>query len=719
LDERLLFAVQVLFYASFPIAFASLRSAMRLTFLYVYIGMVVVVGGLLGAMYAFPLTEDVVISAGTVAYGALMLSSVLLVIVGNDLQVVRNVVKVVLTVNVFTFVLFSLSEESLRSAEVLNPLGTPPEVFSSSIRVVVLGGVLIVIELLLLITLFERVKVNVSGPGPLAVSYVLAFVGVLCLDGVLFPLVTAAPTEGLGRLIARGTAAKLVLAAAFSIPLIGFLTLFRTTVARYGSAPIAMGTLFRFRTDLVREIERQQTVLDHQASHDGLTGLANRSQLVDRIEHALAGRSHVAPGQPDLAVLFLDLDDFKTVNDGHGHRVGDAVLRAIGERIVGCLRKGDTAARIGGDEFAVLLEDVVSPSVTQDVGARMLEHIGQPLIIGAATVTVRASMGIAFARRGRDVAADDLIHNADLAMYRSKAGGKSRFTIYEPSMHQAVIERATLITDIRDGLDRHEFVMHYQPIVEIATGHVLAVEALLRWQHPKHGLLPPAAFIGLAEESDLIVSLGAQALVEACRDVKAWHDRWTASVPADVTSADGPSTSGAVVRMPIAVTVNLSTRQFQEPSLIDEVVSALRTSGLPADLLTLEITESNFMTDVADAIETLRRLKALGVHISIDDFGTGFSSLSYLQRLPVDALKIDKSFIDRIGAGTESDIALTRSIIGLGASLDLVVIAEGIEAEEQRDVLVDLRCPLGQGYHFGRPMSSDEAERRLRPASIV
>jgi diguanylate cyclase (GGDEF)-like protein len=471
--------------------------------------------------------------------------------------------------------------------------------------------------------------------------------------------------------------------------------------------------MVRPRTDLVREIKRQQEVLEHQAFHDRLTGLANRALLVQRIEEALSGADGTARAK--VAVLFLDLDDFKTINDGHGHRVGDQVLLAVGRRIEESA-PGGTAARIGGDEFAVLLDDAATAAATEDAGARMLERIREPLIVGTERVTVHASMGIALADHLGDVRAEDLIHNADLAMYRAKAGGKGRLMLYEASMHRAVIERATLIAEIRTGLDRREFVMHYQPIVELATGRVVAVEALVRWQHPNHGLLSPGAFIGLAEESDLIVPLGTGALHDACRDVQSWHGRRFSTALGDpAVTGPGPAPV-AFPDVPIGVTVNLSTRQFREPNLVDEVVAALRTSGLPAERLTLEITESIFMNDVETAIDTLGMLRALGVHISVDDFGTGFSSLSYLQRLPVDALKIDMSFIDRIATGGAEDVALVRTIIALGASLNLAVIAEGIEEAEQREILVGLSCPLGQGYHFGRPISREETERLLEPS---
>jgi len=713
MDELLLFAALVVFYACLPIGFAALRSPMRLTLLYVNVSIVLVVDGFLGAVYQFELAEGVTVSGGSIAYCALMLTAILLVIVGNDLQVVRNVIKIVFAVSLFNLGLFHLNVLALQSDDVVSPSDVAPAVFSTSLRVVVVGGALVITELLLLIALFERVKSRVESPKILAGSYVVLFIAVLCLDGVLFPLLASSDYSDIGGVIGRGVKAKLLLSVSFSLPLIAFLAAFRETRQEYEARPIRLIGLFRPRTALMREIARQQEVLEHQAFHDRLTGLANRALLVQRIEEALVVRDGAR--RSGVAVLFLDLDDFKTINDGHGHRVGDQVLLAVGRRIEESV-PGGTAARIGGDEFAVLLDDATTAAAIEAAGARMLDRIREPLTVGAEPVTVRASMGIALADRLGDVRAEELIHNADLAMYRAKASGKGRLMLYEASMHRAVIERATLIAEIRTGLARHEFVMHYQPIVELTTGRVIAVEALVRWQHPKHGLLPPGAFIGLAEESDLIVTLGTGALRDACRDVQSWHDRRFRTALGDPILTDRRPPSVFPPDVPIGVTVNLSTRQFQEPTLVDEVMSALQTSGLPPQRLTLEITESNFMSDVEGAIETLGMLKALGVHISVDDFGTGFSSLSYLQRLPVDALKIDMSFIDRIATGGTEDVALVRTVIALGASLNLLVIAEGIEEVEQRDILVDLGCPLGQGYHFGRPISREETERLLEPA---
>jgi len=424
-----------------------------------------------------------------------------------------------------------------------------------------------------------------------------------------------------------------------------------------------------------KELEAQ---LVHQAFHDGLTGLANRTLFAERVEHALA-RS----GKGELAVLFIDLDDFKHVNDSLGHAAGDQLLVAAARRLQGCLRPADTAARLGGDEFAVLLERVTDAEATAAVAGRVLDTLHRPFGLNGRTIPIKASLGVATGRPGTDEA-EELLRNADVAMYAAKAGGKDRYELFRPDMHEDMLQRLELETELRHAADRDQLVLHYQPIVELVSGRITRVEALVRWEHPTKGLLPPPAFIPLAEEQGLIGPIGNWVLLQACLQARRWQDQFP----------DAP---------PLSVHVNLSGRQLEEQQLVGEVVQALETARLSPRLLTLEITESVLVSDIEAMSARLRELKGLGVLLAIDDFGTGYSSLSYLRRFPIDMLKIDKAFVDGIGRGRE-DTALAHAIIKLSHTLQLHAVAEGIEEPEQATNLVTLGCRDGQGFYFSRPL---------------
>jgi diguanylate cyclase (GGDEF)-like protein/PAS domain S-box-containing protein len=424
-----------------------------------------------------------------------------------------------------------------------------------------------------------------------------------------------------------------------------------------------------------KELEAQ---LVHQAFHDGLTGLANRTLFAERVEHALA-----RPGQEDLAVLFIDLDDFKHVNDSLGHAAGDQLLIAAARRLQGCLRPTDTAARLGGDEFAVLLERVADPDSASAVAGRVLDTLHKPFGLNGRTIPIKASLGVATGRPGADEV-EELLRNADVAMYAAKAGGKDRFELFHPDMHEDMLQRLELEAELRHAAGRDQLVLHYQPIVELVSGRITRVEALVRWDHPTRGLLPPAAFIPLAEEQGLIGPIGAWVLLQSCLQARRWQDQFP----------DAP---------PLSIHVNLSGRQLEERALVGEVVHALELSRLSPRLLTLEITESVLVTDIEAMSARLRELKGLGVLLAIDDFGTGYSSLSYLRRFPIDMLKIDKAFVDGIGQGRE-DTALAHAIVKLSHTLQLHAVAEGIEQAEQAAHLAALGCQDGQGYLFARPL---------------
>ncbi len=434
----------------------------------------------------------------------------------------------------------------------------------------------------------------------------------------------------------------------------------------------------------VSERKRFELQLTHQAFHDELTGLANRALFVDRVAHALARRERDSTG---LAVLLLDLDDFKTVNDGLGHAAGDAMLRAVADRLATLVRPGDTTARLGGDEFAMVLVDLPSEQAAVHAVERIMTVLGQPLVIEGKEIFARCSIGIAFAGDlgGFLVTPDQLLRNADAAMYVVKTDGKGRYAVYQPHMHAAALHRLDLRADLQRALDNDEFVLHYQPIVSMESGALVGVEALVRWVHPKRGIVAPGAFIPLAEETGLVVPLGLWVLEKACQQVATW-------------STANPG---------LSVSVNVSQRQLRRREFGAEVGSVLARTGIEPSRIALEITESAVMAEVESTIERLRDLKELGVRVAVDDFGTGYSSFSWLRQLPVDVLKIDKEFIDELGRREQGGF-LVAAIIDLAHNLGLRTVAEGIERPLQLTRLKDLRCDLGQGFHLGRPMPAPD-----------
>jgi diguanylate cyclase (GGDEF)-like protein/PAS domain S-box-containing protein len=449
---------------------------------------------------------------------------------------------------------------------------------------------------------------------------------------------------------------------------------------------------------------------------DPLTGLADRTIFRDRVERALArhqgqgeaptaqdvesgGAAPVSTvdgeGLPSdrghhVAVLFIDLDDFKTINDSLGHAEGDRLLTEVSTRLLKATRGFDLVARLGGDEFGVLLEGMRAESDARAVVDRITGVLKRPVLLQEREVVVSASLGVAFARDARN--ADELLRNADVAMYQAKAAGKGRHAEFDQAMHAAAVARLELAADLRFCVERSELRVLYQPVVELASGRLVGAEALMRWERPGHGMMPPLSFIPQAEETGMIVAMGRWVLREACVQLA----RWRRTMP----GSDH-----------LSINVNVSGRQLTEDGFVEEVLEAVRDAGIPAARLTLEITESVLVEHADDILAVLHALRAAGVRLAIDDFGTGYSSLGYLQRFPIDILKIDRSFVDGVTRGG-SEAALARTIVALGSALGLDAVAEGIELATQQEALAELGCQRGQGYLFARPLPATELATR-------
>ncbi len=439
----------------------------------------------------------------------------------------------------------------------------------------------------------------------------------------------------------------------------------------------------------ITERKAFEAQLEYQAFHDPLTNLPNRSLFMDRLEHALKslGRGHRC-----IAVLFLDLDRFKLINDSLGHEVGDQLLRAVAERLRNRLRAGDTAARLGGDEFTVLLSDITDTSGAVRVAERITEDMQAPFILEGREVFVSTSIGISVAASSSDSSVD-LLKDADIAMYRAKAKGWAGYEVFDKSMNAYALQRLDLEADLHRAMERGELRVYYQPKLDLVSGRIEGMEALVRWQHPQRNLIHPAEFIPMAEETGLILPIGLWMVQQVCRQGRLWQEQYPSEPP-------------------LVMGVNLSVRQFQHAQLVTEVSKILKESGLDAHRLQFEVTESVVMENAESTIKRMQGLKALGVQLAIDDFGTGYSSLSYLKRFPIDTLKIDRSFINGLGQDLE-DTAIVQAVITLAKTLQVQVTAEGVETAEQARHLMSLGCDLAQGYYFSEPLSVELASELL------
>jgi diguanylate cyclase (GGDEF)-like protein/PAS domain S-box-containing protein len=431
--------------------------------------------------------------------------------------------------------------------------------------------------------------------------------------------------------------------------------------------------------------------LTHNAFHDDLTGLPNRALFVDRLERLMV---HCERNPEYLfAVAFLDLDRFKNVNDSLGHLVGDELLVAIGQRLAACLRQGDTVARLGGDEFALLLDDVRDVSDATRVAERVLADLEQPFVLSGHEMYSNVSIGIALSSCAY-ARPEDILRDADIAMYRAKSEGRSRYEVFDRNMHDKAVHVLQFETDLRRALDRNEFMLYYQPIITLAEGKIIGLEALIRWRHPKRGIVAPDAFIPLAEETGLIVPIGWWVLEEACRQLVQWNDMFKPVVP-------------------LSVSVNLSAKQFLQPDLVKTLDDILTGTGMNPELLQLEITESVVIRHEQNVAATLTELRERGIQLCLDDFGTGYSSLSYLHAFPIDTLKIDRSFVGQIDVRATNP-GLVETIVALSRNLGMDAVAEGVETSEQLEFLRRVGPQFAQGYLFSPALAPAQVEELLR-----
>lgn len=462
---------------------------------------------------------------------------------------------------------------------------------------------------------------------------------------------------------------------------------FEVALAKLPDEPDS-GAVAVYLHDITEERILRSALVD-LSFHDSITGLPNRILFMDRLEQALA---RAARQRGPVTVLFIDLDDFKDVNDSLGHEAGDNLLVAVGRRLKACIRPEDTVARLGGDEFAVLLEFATDPIDAIRVVERIMEASHAPIVFQGHRRCVTFSIGVAHADSGQE-RGEDLLWRADLAMYRAKENGKARFELFESDMSELAHQRMKLERDLKEAFDRGQLLLHYQPEVTLSNGKIVGMEAFLRWQYPERGSVPPEEFVPLAETNGMIVPIGRWILEEVCRQALVWQDRYPEAPP--------------------LVSVNLSAREFRQPTLAQDVDDALRRTGLDPHILMLEVVENFPLDEAPHVVATVQKLRSLGVKLALDDFGIEGSSFSYLERLPVDVLKIDRSLVDKLGRDDDSTERLISAMIGFARALGIQTVAEGVETSEQLDELSDMGCDLAQGFYFWKPMSGADATELL------
>jgi diguanylate cyclase (GGDEF)-like protein/PAS domain S-box-containing protein len=450
-----------------------------------------------------------------------------------------------------------------------------------------------------------------------------------------------------------------------------------------------------FQVQNISDRKQAEEQIRYAAFHDALTGLPNRMLLSDRMSMAVERAKRIIDYK--FAVLFIDLDRFKVVNDTMGHEMGDKLLVNLSHRLKECVRAVDTVARLGGDEFAILLDGITDPELVIEIATRIQESLSQPFDLDGQEFFTSASIGISFSSMGYD-RPEDILRDADTAMYRAKANGKARHEIFDLGMHARAVESLKLENDLRRGIEKGEIQPHFQPIVSLPSGQITGFEALARWEHPERGLISPADFIPLAEDTGLIVPLGMSIFKNACRQLRQWQEMFNTEAP-------------------LTMSVNLSAKQFAQKTMVEEIRKIIRDSKIEPGCIRLEVTEGIVMENAAAAIDTLKQLKSIGVQLSIDDFGTGYSSLSYLHRFPFDILKIDRSFVSRMNTDKDSR-SIVETIITLAKKLEKSTIAEGVETEAHKTQLSEFSCDYGQGYLFSKPLNSNDAERFLRDGAI-
>jgi len=426
--------------------------------------------------------------------------------------------------------------------------------------------------------------------------------------------------------------------------------------------------------------------LQHQALHDSVTGLSNRSLFLDRIQHAFLRAKRRAT--PELAVLFIDFDDFKLINDNYGHQAGDKVLQITAKRIESQLRSEDTLARLGGDEFAILLEDIESPSYAISVGQRVIKAMKPAILTGEHSIFVTISIGVGLKDENTD-SSEDLLKNADHAMYYAKEQGKNNIQVYEESLHQAVIYARQIVKELEVAITEKQLIFYFQPIVDLKLNEVRGFEALIRWKNPTRGIIPPDEFIQIAEQNDLIKLIDKQLLENVAQQLTKWNN---------------------ISNQPVYISINISSQRFMDSNLVTEIKDVIDRFSLDPESIVVEVTEHILMNNIGKARLLFHKLKSLGIKISLDDFGTGYSSLSYLHQLPFDIIKIDRMFISHINE-YKPENPIINTIVSLAQTLKMQVIAEGIENKLQLSVLKSLNCQFGQGYYFAKPMPPEEAQQ--------